>query len=52
MDTYFQGVACWHTDVTLEYLMQAREFFARALALDPGFDLHRYRMNALSDSPV
>jgi hypothetical protein len=52
MDTYFQGVACWHTDVTLEYLMQAREFFARALALDPGFNLHRYRMNALSDSPV
>jgi hypothetical protein len=32
--------------------MQARDFFARALALDPGFNLHRYRMNALSDNPA
>jgi TolB-like protein/class 3 adenylate cyclase len=36
MDMYFQGVACWHKGATPEYLMQARHFFARALALDPG----------------
>jgi TolB-like protein/class 3 adenylate cyclase len=36
MDLYFQGVACWHKGATPEYLMQARDFFARTLALDPG----------------
>jgi TolB-like protein/class 3 adenylate cyclase/Flp pilus assembly protein TadD len=36
MDLYFQGVACWHKGATPEYLMQARDFFARALALDAG----------------
>ena len=36
MDLYFQGVACWHKGASPEYLMQARDFFARALALDPG----------------
>jgi TolB-like protein/class 3 adenylate cyclase/Flp pilus assembly protein TadD len=36
MDLYFQGVACWHKGATPEYLMQARDYFARALARDPG----------------
>jgi tetratricopeptide (TPR) repeat protein len=36
MDLYFQGVACWHKGVTPDYLMQARDYFARALVLDPG----------------
>lgn len=36
MDLYFQGVACVHRGSTPEYLGQARGFFERALALDPG----------------
>ena len=36
MDLYFQGMACINRGETLEYAAQAKEFFARALALDPG----------------
>jgi TolB-like protein/tetratricopeptide (TPR) repeat protein len=36
MGLYFQGIACLHKGVTLEHLTQARGFFERALALDPG----------------
>ena len=36
MDLYFQGRACWNKGMTPEYLAQARDFFDRALALDPG----------------
>ena len=35
MDLYFQGRACWNKGMTPEYLAQARDFFERALALDP-----------------
>ena len=36
MDLYFQGVAHLHKGVIVEHLTQARGFFERALALDPG----------------
>jgi tetratricopeptide (TPR) repeat protein len=36
MDLYFQGRASWNKGWTPEYLTQARGFFERALALDPG----------------
>jgi TolB-like protein/class 3 adenylate cyclase len=36
MDLYFQGMACINRGETLEYAGQAKEFFSRALALDPG----------------
>jgi TolB-like protein len=36
MDLYFQGTAHLNKGVTLEHLTQARGFFERALALDPG----------------
>jgi TolB-like protein/class 3 adenylate cyclase len=36
MDLYFQGVACANRGVTPDYMAQARVFFERALALDPG----------------
>jgi TolB-like protein/class 3 adenylate cyclase len=36
MDLYFQGRACWNKGATLEYLAQARGYFERAMALDPG----------------
>ena len=36
MDLYFQGMAWLNKGVTPEYLAQARGFFDRALALDPG----------------
>ena len=36
MDLYFQGKACWNKGLTPEYLAQARDFFERALTLDPG----------------
>ncbi len=36
MDLYFQGMACANMGQTPEYLAQARGFFERALALDPG----------------
>ncbi len=36
MDLYFQGRASWNKGMTPEYLAQARGFFERALALDPG----------------
>jgi TolB-like protein/class 3 adenylate cyclase len=35
MDLYFQGRACWNRGMTPEYLASARNFFERALALDP-----------------
>jgi TolB-like protein len=35
MDLYFQGRACWNKGMTPQYLAQARDFFDRALALDP-----------------
>jgi TolB-like protein/Tfp pilus assembly protein PilF len=36
MDLYFQGVACYHKGLAQENMEQARGFFERALALDPG----------------
>ncbi|MGB6539878.1 MAG: adenylate/guanylate cyclase domain-containing protein [Xanthobacteraceae bacterium] len=36
MDLYFQGVACLNKGRIAAYLEQARGFFERALALDPG----------------
>jgi TolB-like protein/class 3 adenylate cyclase/Flp pilus assembly protein TadD len=36
MDLYFQGMAWMNKGMTPEYLAQARGFFERALALDPG----------------
>ena len=35
MDLYFQGRACWNKGMTPEYLAQARNFYDRALTLDP-----------------
>jgi TolB-like protein/class 3 adenylate cyclase len=34
MDLYFRGIACLHKGLTREHLVQARDFFERALALD------------------
>jgi tetratricopeptide (TPR) repeat protein len=34
-DLYFQGRACWNKGLSPEYMGQARDFFERALALDP-----------------
>jgi len=36
MDLYFQGMACVNKGDTPEHMTQARGFFERALALDPG----------------
>jgi TolB-like protein/class 3 adenylate cyclase/Flp pilus assembly protein TadD len=36
MDLYFQGMACLNRGITPAYLEQARDFFERALVLDPG----------------
>ena len=36
MDLYFQGTACWHKGQSSEILSQARGYFERALARDPG----------------
>jgi TolB-like protein/class 3 adenylate cyclase len=36
MDLYFQGKACMNRGISPEYTAQARGFFERALALDPG----------------
>jgi TolB-like protein len=36
MDFYFQGMAWWNKGRTSEYLAQARGFYERALALEPG----------------
>ncbi len=36
MDLYFQGMACVNRGMAAANLMQARGFFERALALDPG----------------
>ena len=35
MDLYFQGVAFANRGTTPEYMTQARNFFERALAIDP-----------------
>ena len=35
MDLYFQGRACWNKGMTPEYMAQARNFYDRALTLDP-----------------
>jgi TolB-like protein/class 3 adenylate cyclase len=35
MDLCFQGSCCWNKGVTVENMAQAREFFERALTLDP-----------------
>jgi TolB-like protein len=35
MDLYFQGMACLNKGRTPEYMAQSRDFFERALALDP-----------------
>ena len=36
MDLYFQGMACLNKGLTPEHMTQARGFFERALARDPG----------------
>jgi TolB-like protein/class 3 adenylate cyclase len=36
MDLYFQGIACLHKGLSNKHMAQARGFFERALALDPG----------------
>ncbi|MBR0691619.1 adenylate/guanylate cyclase domain-containing protein [Bradyrhizobium lablabi] len=36
MDLHFRGVALWNKGMTSESMAQARSFFERALALDPG----------------
>ena len=36
MDLYFQGLACANKGWTPKYMIQARGYFERALALDPG----------------
>jgi TolB-like protein/class 3 adenylate cyclase len=36
VDLFFQGIACFYKGIIPEYLAQARGFFERALALDPG----------------
>jgi TolB-like protein/class 3 adenylate cyclase len=36
MDLYFQGKACYNRGLTPENMAQARNFFERCLALDPG----------------
>jgi tetratricopeptide (TPR) repeat protein len=36
MDLYFQGRAWWNRGLTLNFMIQARDFFERAIALDPG----------------
>jgi TolB-like protein/class 3 adenylate cyclase len=36
MDLSFQGSSCWNKGITAEHMTQAREFFERALTLDPG----------------
>jgi TolB-like protein len=36
MDLYFQGIACANKGLNPQYMAQARGFFERALALDPG----------------
>ena len=36
MDPYFQGQEWWNKGFTPECMLRAREFFERALVLDPG----------------
>jgi TolB-like protein/class 3 adenylate cyclase len=36
IDLSFQGSCCFNKGITAEHMAQAREFFERALALDPG----------------
>jgi TolB-like protein len=35
IDLVFQGTSCWNKEVTAENMAKAREFFERALTLDP-----------------
>jgi tetratricopeptide (TPR) repeat protein len=35
MDLFFQGKACWNKGLAPQHLSQARDFFERALTLDP-----------------
>jgi len=35
LDLYFRGQFCWNKGITPEYMAQSRDFFERALALDP-----------------
>jgi TolB-like protein/class 3 adenylate cyclase len=51
MDLYFRGIACINRGETPEYAAQAKEFFARALALDPG-NVEALVGNAFVDSVV
>jgi TolB-like protein len=51
MDLYFQGQACWNKGLTPEYMSQARDFFDRALTLDPG-NIEALIGAALVDSAV
>src|SRR5206468_65631 len=37
MDLYFQGRACWNKGMAPEHLSAARNWFARALSLDPHY---------------
>jgi TolB-like protein len=37
VDLYFQGLASFNQGITLENMAQARDFFERALALDPNY---------------
>ena len=36
MDLYFQGRACFNKGISPDYIAQARRFYERALALEPG----------------
>jgi TolB-like protein/Tfp pilus assembly protein PilF len=51
MDLYFRGIASINRGETPEYAAQAKEFFARALALDPG-NVEALVGNAFVDSVV
>ena len=54
MDLYFQGMACSNKGLTREYMAQARGFFERALALDPGISRRwlAWRVDAARGAPL